>query len=232
MQPTVCPRPARRLALLAAATAATLVASCVLVQMCPAAHAARGRGGALSRSARMLSGMVRHSARRAGHGRSAGVVTIHCCGHRTLAVYYRARPRAGLPWHGTYELTLRRRGRFLESVGVVFFPTGASWSYGGAASSEGPRYEFTISSPRHARGWRLTVSDSYLACPPPAAAAAAQCEGFSDALSLGERQLGRRHLRALLRQALKVVHKARRRVPISSADVTAASDAVRSASAA
>jgi hypothetical protein len=231
MQPTESAGLAGRPVRLAAATVATLVLCCALTQVCAAAHAARGPRGELSRSARTLAGIVRHSARRAGHGRSAGVVTIRCCGQRTLAVYYRARPRTGLPWHGTYELKLRRRGTFLVSVGVVFFPTAASWTYGGAASSEGPRYEFTISSPRRARGWRLTVSDSYLACAPPTTAPA-QCDGFSDALSLGEAQLGRHHLRALVRQALRVVRKARRRVPISSADVAAASNAVRSAVAA
>jgi hypothetical protein len=231
MQTTECSRLSGRPALVAAVKAAAVIVACILLQSCPAAQAARGQRRELSRSARVLAGIIRHSARRAGHGRSSGVVRIRCCGHRTLAVYYRAQPRAGLPWHGTYELKLRRRGAFLESVGIVFFPTAASWSYGDAGSSEGPRYELTISSPRRARGWRVTVSDSYLACPPPSTAAA-QCDGFSDALSLGERQLGKRRLRVLIRQALKVMHKARRRVPISSADVTAASDAVRSASAA
>ena len=156
---------------------------------------------------------------------------IRCCGHRTLAVYYRARPRAGRPWHGTYELRLRRRGRFLESVGIAFFPTAARWSYGAGASSEGPRYEFTITSPRGRRGWRLNVSGSYFSCP-PAPSAAAQCEGFSDALALGERQLGARRLHELLHQALGFVRKARRGEPISSADVAAASEAVRTAAAA
>jgi len=231
MQPTECAGPAGRLARLvrfAAATAAALVMCCALAQVCAAAHTPRGRRGELSRSARTLAGIVRRSAHRAGRGRSAGVVTIRCCGQRTLAVYYRAHPRAGLPWHGTYELRVRRRGTFLESVGVVFFPTAARWNYGGATAGEGPRYEFKISSPRRAHGWRLTVSDSYLACPPPSGAPA-QCDGFSDALSLGEPQLGRRHVRALLGQALKIVRKARRHVPISSADVAAASFAVRSA---
>lgn len=222
MQPTECASLVGRLAALAAAAALVVVAA--LAQLCPVAQAARTDRHALSRSAHMLAGIVRHSARMAGRGRPAGVVTIRCCGRRTLAVYYRSRPRPGLPWHGTYELTLRRRGTFLESVGIAFFPTEANWSYGAAGSREGPRYEFTISSPRHSRGWRLNVSDSYLACPPPSPTAA-QCDGFSDALSLGERQLGARRLSALIRQALRVVHKARRRVPISFAEAAAASAA-------
>ena len=92
----------------------------------------------LSRSARMLAGIVRRSAHMAGRGRPAGVVTIRCCGRRTLAVYYRSRPRAGLPWHGTYEFKLRRRGTFLESVGIAFFPTAARWSYGAAGQPRRP----------------------------------------------------------------------------------------------
>ena len=50
--------------------------------------------------------------------------------------------------------------------------------------------------------------------------------------SLGERQLGARRLSALIRQALGVVHKARRRVPISGAEAAAASASARSARAA
>ena len=204
MQPAERASLAGRLAPLAATTCTALLLCGALVQLCPAANAARGRRGTLSSSARVLARIVRHSAHRAGHGRPGGVVTIRCCGQRTLAVYYRARPRAGLPWHGTYELKLRRRGAFLGIGGGRVLPDRGALELGGAAASEGPRYEFTISSPRRARGWRLSVSDSYLACPPPSMAAA-QCDGFSDALSLGEPQLGRRHMRALLRQALKVV---------------------------
>lgn len=228
MQPTEWSHLAGRLAALAAAAAAALVLASALAQLCPVAQAARAERHTLSRSARMLAGIVRRSAHMAGRGRPAGVVTIRCCGRRTLAVYYRSRPRPGLPWHGTYELKLRRRGTFLESVGIAFFPTAARWSYGAAGSREGPRYEFTISSPRRSRGWRLDVSDSYLACPPPSSAAA-QCDGFSDALSLGEQQLGARRLGALIRRALGVVHKARRRVPISGAEAAAASASARSA---
>jgi len=243
MQSTECARLPARLAALAAGAVAALVLASALTQPSPAAAAARSpHPHVLSRSARMLAGIVRHSARMTGHRGPAGVVTIRCCGHRrTLAVYYRSRPPAGLPWHGTYQFTVRRRGAFLESVGVAFFPTGSRWSYGAAASNEGPRYEFKISSPRHSRGWRLDVSDSYLSCPPPSSgppqsSAAAQCDGFSDAFSLGERQLGARRVRALLRHALGVVHKARRRVPISGAEAAIASGgsgavAVRAASA-
>ena len=115
-------------------------------------------------------------------------------------------------------------------MGIAFFPTAARWSYGAGASSEGPRYEFTITSPRGRRGWRLTCRAA-TPCP-PAPSAAAQCEGFSDALALGERQLGARRLHKLLHQALGFVRKARGRVPISSADVAAASEAVRAAAAA
>jgi len=231
MQPTECARSAGRPALLAAATAAALMLALAALQTCAAAQAARGPGERLSSSAGALARIVRRSSRQSGRGRPSGVVRIHCCGHRTLAVYYRARPRRGRPWHGTYELRLRRRGRFLESVGIAFFPTSAKWRYGDRASGEGPRYEFTISSPRRGRGWRLNVSDSYFSCP-SAPSAAAECEGFSDALALGERQLHGRRLRKLFRQALGFVGKARRRVPISSSDVAAASDAVRTAGAA
>ena len=231
MQSTECARLAGRPALLAAAVCAALLLTLAVLQTCPSAQAARGRPAALPRSAGKLVGIIRHSARASGRGRPNGVVRIRCCGHRTLAVYYRARPRAGRPWHGTYELRLRRRGRFLESVGIAFFPTAARWSYGAGASSEGPRYEFTITSPRGRRGWRLNVSGSYFSCP-PAPSAGAQCEGFSDALALGERQLGARRLHELLRQALGFVRKARRGEPISSADVAAASEAVRTAAAA
>jgi hypothetical protein len=221
MQPTERARLAGRLAALAAAAAAALVLAAALAQLCPVAQAARADRHALLRSAHLLAGIVRHSARMAGRGRPAGVVTIRCCRRRTLAVYYRSRPRPGLPWHGTYELKLRRRGAFLESVGIAFFPTAASWSYGAAGSREGPRYEFTISAPRRSRGWRLNVSESYFACP-PASSVAAQCDGFSDAFSLGERQLGARRLSSLVKQALGVVRKARRRVPISGAEAAAA----------
>jgi hypothetical protein len=227
---------------LAAAAVTTLAPALAVVQPCAAAQAARAhrprpaeraaaatrataaRRAALARSAHTLARIVRGSASSSGRGRPAGVVRIRCCGHRTLAVYYRARPRPGRPWHGTYELRLRSRGRFLESVGVAFFPTGAKWTYGGGTSSEGPRYELTITSPRRASGWRVDVSDSYFACPPKTSAAA-QCDGFSDALALGERQLGPRRLHRLLGQALRLVAKARRRVPASGADVTAAGGA-------
>ena len=224
MQPTERARLAGRPAALAAAVAAALVLATALSQLCPSASAAGTprHGHVLSRSARMLAGIVRHSAHMTGRSSPAGVVTIRCCGRRTVAVYYRSRPRRGLPWHGTYQLTLRRRGAFLESVGIAFFPTGSRWTYGAAPSSEGPRYEFKISSPRRSRGWRLDVADSYLACPRPTSAAA-QCDGFSDAFSLGERQLGARRVRALFRHALGVVHKARRRVPISGAEAATAS---------
>ncbi|HTY97063.1 MAG TPA: hypothetical protein VMB91_08495 [Solirubrobacteraceae bacterium] len=234
MQPTEHARPAGRPALVAAALCAALLLTVGLLQGCPSAQAARGRPAALPRSAGKLVGIVRHSARASGRARPNGVVRIRCCGQRTLAVYYRAHPSAGRPWHGTYELRLRRRGRFLESVGIAFFPTAARWSYGGGASGEGPRYELSITSPRGRRGWRLNVSASYFSCPPPPSAgpsAAAQCEGFSDALALGERQLGARRLHALLHRALGFVRKARRRVPISGADVAAASEAVRAATA-
>jgi hypothetical protein len=222
MQPTECARLAGRLTTLATAAAAALVLASALTQLCPSAAAARGSRHVLSRSARMLAGIVRRSAHMTGRGSPAGVVTIRCCGRRTLAVYYRSRPRAGLPWHGTYQFTLRRRGAFLESVGVAFFPTGPGWSYGAAGSSEGPRYEFKISSPRRSRGWRLDVSDSYSACPRPSPGPA-QCDGFSDAFSLGERQLGAGRVRSLVEHALGVVHKARRRVPISGSEAAAAS---------
>ena len=251
MQPTGRVRLTRRRAVLLAAAVTALTPALGALQACPAAQAARtvrthavpratpanrptaaprargasraaaARRTALARSAHALVRIVRRSASSSGRGRPAGVVSIRCCGHRTLAVYYRARPRRGRPWHGTYELRLRSRGRFLESVGVAFFPTGAKWTYGGRTSSEGPRYEFTITSPRRAIGWRVKVSDSYFACPPKTSAAA-QCDGFSDALALGEGQLGPRRLHRLLGQALGLVAKARRRVPASSADVTAA----------
>ncbi len=243
--------------MLVAATVTALTPALAALQPCPAAQAARAprtppaqraaaghaneappatsarrataaRRAALARSAHTLARIVRRSASSSGRGRPAGVVRIRCCGHRTLAVYYRARPRPGRPWHGTYELRLRSRGRFLESVGVAFFPTGAKWTYGSRTSSEGPRYELTITSPRRARGWRVNVSDSYFACPPKTSAAA-QCDGFSDALALGERQLGPRRLRRLLGQALGLVGKARRRVPASGADVTAAGEAAGTA---
>ncbi len=234
MQPTECARLAGRPATLLAAATAALTLICALTLLCPPAQAAhRGHHArhhaqrhTLPGSAHMLAGIVRHSARMAGRGRPAGVVTVRCCGHRTLAVYYRSRPRAGLPWHGTYQFTLQRRGSFLESVGVAFFPTGPRWSYGAAGSREGPRYEFTISSPRASRGWRLQVSDSFLACP-PSSSLARQCDGFSDALALGERQLGARRLNALVRQALHVVRKARRRAPISGTEAAHAGAAVR-----
>ncbi len=230
MQPTECARLAGRLGALAATAAAALTLVMALTQLCTPAQAAHGRhhprAHTLSHSAGMLAGIVRDSARTAGRARPAGVVTIRCCGSRTLAVYYRSRPRAGLPWHGTYTLTLRRRGSFLESVGIAFFPTGPRWSYGAAGSREGPRYEFTISSPRHSRGWRLQVSDSFLACP-PSPTPARQCEGFSDALALGEDQLGARRVNALVRQALRIVRKARRRAPISGTEAANAGVAVR-----
>ncbi len=235
MQSTERARTAGRLVARAATAAAILTLGSAITQLCPPAQAAHGRRHAqrhvLSRSAHMLAGIVRHSAHMAGRGSPAGVVTIRCCGHRTLAVYYRSRPRSGLPWHGTYELTVRRRGSFLVSVGVTFFPTGPNWSYGAAGSREGPRYEFTISSPRHSRGWRLQVSDSFLSCP-PSSSAARQCEGFSDALAIGEGQLGARRVNALVRQALRVVGKARRRAPISGTEAATAGEAVRSARAA
>ena len=231
MQPTECARLAGRPALLAATVCAAALLMAAVLAPCASAQAARGRPAALPSSAGRLVGIVRRSTHASGRGRPNGVVRIRCCGQRTLAVYYRTHPRAGRPWHGTYELRLRRRGRFLESVGIAFFPTAARWSYGGDASSEGPRYEFMITSPRGRRGWRLNVSGSYFSCP-PAPSAAAQCEGFSDALALGERQLGARRLHALFHQALGFVRKARRRVPISSADVAAASEAVRAATAA
>ena len=230
MQPTERARPAGRPATLVAAATVALTLACALTQLCPQALAAHGRRPPqrhiLSRSAHMLAEIVRHSAHMAGRGSPAGVVTVRCCGHRTLAVYYRSRPRSGLPWHGTYQMTLRRRGAFLESVGVAFFPTGPRWSYGAPGSREGPRYAFTISSPRRARGWRLEVADSFLACP-PSSSLARQCDGFSDALALGERQLGARRLNALVGQALKVVRKARRRAPISGTEAADAGAAVR-----
>ena len=124
MQSTERARMAGRLVARAATAAAILTLGSAITQLCPPAQAAHGRRHAqrhvLSRSAHLLAGIVRHSAHMAGRGSPAGVVTIRCCGHRTLAVYYRSRPRSGLPWHGTYELTVRRRGSFLVSVGVTF----------------------------------------------------------------------------------------------------------------
>lgn len=182
----------------------------------------------MARAAHTLASIVKHSAGRAGRGRSSGVVAMRCCGARLLDVYYRARPRARRPWHGTYELKLRRRGAFLESVAVSFFPTAARWSFGGAGVSVGPHYQFTIFSPRRGSGWRVAVSDSFVGCA-ISRAPAKQCEGFSDELSVGEAQLRKRQFRTLFKQALKVVGKARRHVPISSRDLVAVGAAARAA---
>jgi hypothetical protein len=198
-----------------------LTAWCGLASAGPAAASARPSAASLAHSAHILAALVRRSAHGAGRDRSSGVVTIRCCGHRVLDVYYRARPHARVPWHGTYELELTRRGAFLESVQVSFFPTAAKWAFGGASAHEGPRYAFTIASPRRGRGWHLTVADSFLGCG-PSSGAARQCEGFSDELSLGQAQLRTRQFKALFSEALRVVRKANRHVPISSADVVAA----------
>jgi hypothetical protein len=207
----------------AAGLAACALAACAggTLSSPTAADAARPPAASLAHSAHVLAAIVRRSAHGAGRSSSSGVVTIRCCGHRVLDVYYRARPRARVPWHGTYELELRRKGAFLESVQVSFFPTAAKWAFGGASAREGPRYQFTIASPRRGRGWHLTVSDSFLGCT-PSPGPAKQCEGFSDELSVGEAQLRGRRLRTLFRQALSVVRKADRHVSISSADVAAA----------
>jgi hypothetical protein len=205
---------------------------CALAAIAPATAAARRHPGhAMARSAGILASIVKRSAHAAGRGHSSGVVTQRCCGWRLLDVYYRARPHKRAPWHGTYELTLRRRGRFLESVGISFFPTAASWAFGGKGLRLGPRYQFTITSPRHGEGWRVTMSDSFVGCP-SGSGPAKQCEGFSDELSMGERQLRRRQFRALFGQALRVLRKARRHVPISSGDVVSAGLASRAARAA
>ena len=87
---------------------------------------------------------------------------------------------------------LRRRGAFLESVGIAFFPTGPSWSYGAAASSEGPRYEFTISSPRAPRlasegvGQLLRVPALALARPASAKASATRSRWAKASSAPGE----------------------------------------------
>jgi hypothetical protein len=104
--------------------------------------------------------IVRHSAHRVAGGRLAGVVTVRCCGRRVLDVYYLARPHRKVPWHGTYELKVRRRGSFLESVQVSFFPTPAKWAFGGEGARKGP--DTASRSPRPPTGgWRVTVDDSF-----------------------------------------------------------------------
>jgi hypothetical protein len=75
----------------------------------------------------------------------------------------------------------------------------------------------------------VDVSDSFLGCSPGAKGPARQCEGFSDELSAGETQVPHRRFKALFRQALEVVAKARRHVPISGADVVVAGAASRAA---
>ena len=224
MQGTRWAQASRRTA--AAVAVCAVAASCALAGIGPAAAGARPSGRSLAHSAHVLAMIVRHSAHRVAGGHLMGVVTVRCCGRRVLDVYYRARPHRKVPWHGTYELKVRRRGSFLESVQVSFFPTPAKWAFGGEGAREGPRYSFAISSPTHGRGWRVTVDDSFFGCE---LRPATHCEGFSDELALQERQLGKRQFKALFRQALKIVRKARRHVPISSQDVVSVGVASRAA---
>ena len=123
-------------------------------------------------------------------------------------------PAGGAPWHGTYTLTLRRRGSFLESVEDRVLPDRAELEL--RSRGQQGRPPLRIHDLLAAALPRLAPAGvRQLPRLPALVRAARQCEGFSDALALGEDQLGASRVDALVRQALGVVRKARRRAPIS-----------------
>ena len=151
MQPTECARRAGRMRALAAAVCAALLLGLAVAQTCPSGpgRAWPARQRCPDRPA-MLVGIVRHSARTSGRGRPNGVVTIRCCGQQDARRLLPRSPprRPSVARH--LRTALRRRGRSWCRWGSRSSPRPRAGATEQAASSEGPRYEFTISSPRGA----------------------------------------------------------------------------------
>ena len=204
----------RRLTGIATACGAAVCAAPVSPQ--PAgARVERPLGRAMSRAAKTIAAIVGRDARQIARGDATGAVLAkHCCRTRTLDVYYRSPPSKNLPWHGAYDLRVRSKRRFLESVTVSFFPTQSRWSYGDASRGTGPSYSFTIRSPNRHRGWRFEADDSFFGCGVPSPPSGT-CQGLSQAVSFDERQGTGHEFANLYRQALKVSRKAHRHDAIS-----------------
>jgi len=214
-----------RLAGIAGACGAAICGTGMAAQPATAApaRAERPLGRAMAQAARVLATIIRHDARRISSASATGAVLgERRRGARVLRVFYRSRPRGYLPWYGAYELKLRTHRTHVDRVTVSYFPTEASWSYGGPPAREGPTYAFTISRDGRS-GWRFSALDSMFACQSPSTVAGS-CEGLSQGLGFGERQGSMREFKALYRQALVVAHKGKRHRAISGENLFAASE--------